>query len=146
MTDEIAVKPPTWYWIVAVLALLWTLLGCATYVMQAYGLGAGMEAGMTDAQRTLDASMPAWVTGAYAIAVFAGALGCIGLLIRKRWAKMLLLVSLVAALAQQFWVFALSDAIALLGSSAAILPICVILIAIATYWFASHADKKGWLG
>ena len=49
--------------------------------------------------------MPAWVTGAFAIAVFGGALGCVGLLMLKRWSTWLLLISLLAVLAQDLWAF-----------------------------------------
>jgi len=145
MTEATVSRVPGWYWAASGLALLWTLFGVAAYLMQAYGVGAGGQTGMTEAQRQLDSTMPAWVMGAYAIAVFAGAIGCVGLLLRKRWAKILLLVSLIAVLAQQVWVFLLSDAMELLGQSAAILPIVVILVSILLVWFADQAGKKGWL-
>ena len=51
--------------------------------------------------------MGAWVTGAFAIAVFGGTLGCIGLLMLKSWSKLLLLISLLGVLAQDVWKVAL---------------------------------------
>ena len=53
------------------------------------------------------AAMPAWVTGAFAIAVFGGALGCLALLMLKRWSTWLLLISLLAVLAQDLWAYVL---------------------------------------
>jgi hypothetical protein len=141
MNDAVSVRPPTWYWIVAILALLWNLIGVASYLMSVYGTGPEMG----EAQQTMEATTPAWVMGAFAIAVFAGAFGSLGLLLRKRWAKILLLVSLIAALAQQLWLLVLSEALALIGPAAAILPIVVIVVAILLVWFASRADSRGWL-
>lgn len=145
MNEATVSRVPSWYWAVSVLALLWTLMGVASYLMQVYGAGAGLQPGMSEAQRTLDASMPAWVTGAFALAVFGGLLGSIGLLLRKRWARSLFILSLVAALAQFGWVLVVSDALALLGKQAAVFPIVILFVCVALVWFAHYADKRGWL-
>lgn len=42
-----------------------------------------MQAEMTPAQLKLLDETPAWVTAAFAIAVFGGFLGCIGLFLKK---------------------------------------------------------------
>lgn len=143
--QDLARKPPTWFWIVSALALAWELVGVASYLMQAYGGGPAMQAEMTEAQLRLDASMPGWVMGAFAISVFSGLLGAIGLLIRKSWSKTLLLISLIAAAIQFGWVLLVSDAIDLLGGQAAILPIVIIVAGIFLVWFARTADRRGWL-
>jgi hypothetical protein len=145
MNASPATRVPAYFWVVSVLALLWSLIGVSSYLVQVYGGGPAMQAEMTDAQRTLEASMPAWVTGAFAIAVFAGLLGSIGLLIRKKWARMLLVVSLVAAVIQFGWVFFMSEAVALLGSQAAILPIVVLVVGAGLIWFADRSERNGWL-
>ena len=44
--------------------------------------------------------MPAWVTAAFALAVFGGALGSLLLLFRKKFAEGVLVVSFLAVLAQ----------------------------------------------
>jgi hypothetical protein len=145
MNDGPAVRVPAYYWVVSVLALIWTLIGVSSYLMQVYGGGPAMQAEMSDAQRTLEASMPAWVTGAFAISVFAGLLGSIGLLIRKKWAKMTLVVSLIAAVIQFGWVFFMSEALALLGGQAALLPVVILLVGAGLIWFADRSEKNGWL-
>ena len=141
MNEAAVARPTSWYWIVAALALLWNLIGVASYLMTVYGA----VPTVSDAQRTLQAATPAWVMGAFAVAAFMGAGGSLGLLLRKRWAKILLVVSLIAALAQQLWLLVLSDALALMGANAAILPVTVIVVAILLVWFAAVADRKGWL-
>ena len=79
-----SVKPPIWFWLVSVIALLWNLMGVFNYLNQAYNQEALLEA-MDQAQREVFEGIPAWATAAFAIAVFAGAIGSIGLLIRKKW-------------------------------------------------------------
>lgn len=141
MNEAAVARPMTWYWVAATLALLWNLIGVASYLMTVYGA----VPTVSEAQNTLEAATPAWVMGAFAIAAFGGALGSLGLLLRKRWAKILLVVSLIAALAQQLWLLVLSDALALMGPSAAILPATVIVVAVLLVWFAAVADRRGWL-
>jgi hypothetical protein len=90
-------------------------------------------------------AMPAWVTGAFALAVFGGALGCLGLLLLKRWSKLLLLISLLAVLAMDLWMFVLSG----LGATAAAaelgVTVAVVVVAVLLVWLAYSADKKNWL-
>lgn len=137
MNNVIGTPAPAWLRIVAALGLLWNLFGVYQYLMTV-GLVPGADAAAVS-------MMPAWVTGAFAVAVFGGALGCIGLLMLKRWAKILLLLSLLGVLAMDLWMFVLSG----LGSSmppAEMGVTCaVVLIAILLAWLAYSADKKGWL-
>ena len=85
MTNSVS-KPPMWFWIVSALALLWNLAGVMAYLGQAYMSIENLEK-MSQAERLLYESQPAWVTGAFAVAVWGGALGCIALLLKKKWAK-----------------------------------------------------------
>ena len=94
---------PTWYLPVAI-ALLWTLLGCATYLAD-ITLTPEDVAGMSAAQQALYASRSSWVVAATAIAVWGGAVGCIGLIWRKRWATLLLMASLVEVVVQDVGLF-----------------------------------------
>lgn len=133
-------RAPGWYWIVSGAALLWQGMGVASYLSQVYRV-----AGASPAQQQLVDSMPAWVTAAFAIAVFAGLAGAISLLLRKRWAKLLLTLSLISALVQFGYVLGVSPWLKLLGGSAAALPVLILLAGAALVWFAHHAERKGWL-
>ena len=136
MSDVAASAPvPVWLRIVGGLALLWNLVGIFEY-LRSVGVVAGGDAAMADA-------MPGWVVGCFALAVFAGALGSLGLLLLKRWAKLLLLLSFAAVAAQSLWLFAMSEARP--AGSAMILPLAVLLIAAVLAWLAVSADRKGWL-
>ena len=83
MSELVGARAPGWLRIVAALGLVWNLFGVYQYLMTV-GVVAGADAAAV-------AAMPAWVTGAFAVAVFGGALGCVGLLMLKGWSKLLLL-------------------------------------------------------
>jgi hypothetical protein len=140
MNDRSSARSPWWFWLAASFALIWNLLGVAAYIVEAYGMGQ-----QSDTHRMLSQTRPVWATSAYALAVFAGAAGCLSLLLRRRWAKTLLVVSLIALLVQQAWTLFVSDAIALLGAGAVGFPAAVILVSAALVWFATHSEARGWL-
>lgn len=138
MSDMVSARAvPGWLRIVAGLGLLWNLYGVYNYLMTV-----GVVTGANEAAA---GAMPAWVTGAFAIAVFGGALGCLGLLMLKRWSKMLLLISLLAVLAMDLWMFVLSGVGRTAGGAEMGITAAVVVVAILLVWLAHSADRKGWL-
>jgi hypothetical protein len=77
--------PPRSFYIIGIAALIWNLIGVMTYVMQVTMSDAAMAA-LPEEQQAFIQNSPVWVTAAYAIAVNAGALGCVLLLVRQSWA------------------------------------------------------------
>ena len=143
MTDIRDVRPPTWFWIVALLGLVWELFGVVMYLMHVGVLPNNAE--MSEAERSLMESSPVWVTGLFAIGVFAGALGTLGLVLRKRWAKPLLVLSLIAVILQfGGWLLA-TDAITIIGPSVFIMPATIVAVAILLAWLATVGVRRGWL-
>lgn len=144
MTTETKVKPPAWFWIVSILALLWNLAGVMAYIGQAY-MSAEDLAALSEAERTLFETQPAWVTGAFAIAVWGGALGCIFLLFRKRWAKTVFVISLIGIIAQMGYNFFMSNNFEVYGPGAMIMPIMVLLVGVGLIIFSNKAIANQWL-
>lgn len=137
-------KPPVWFWVVSVLALLWNLSGVYNYLSIKFNQVEMLEA-MTQAERELFEGVPAWATAAFAIAVFSGTIASIGLLMKKKWAKPLFVVSLVAAVLQFVnWLF-LQNAGEVYGSHAYTMPIIVVVIGILLILFSKKGVQKGWL-
>lgn len=137
-------KPPMWFWIVSLLALLWNLAGAMAYLGQAY-MSVETLAQMSDAERLLYESQPAWVTAAFAIAVWGGSLGCIALLLKKKWAKPIFSISLLGIVAQLSHSFFMSNSFEVYGSGAMVMPIMILIVGIALVYFTNSALKKGWL-
>lgn len=134
-----AARPPAWFWIVAGLALLWNLLGVAAYLAEAYGMAQSHERGsLVDAR-------PAWVTGAFALAVFGGTLGCIALLIRHRFAFVLLAASFTALLVQQAWNLTSPGAEVAMEGPALGFAGAVVLVSLSLLFLARLAMSSGWL-
>jgi hypothetical protein len=135
---------PKWYYPVTVAALLWNLLGCAAYLSDVM-LTAADVAKMSADQQALYASRPAWAVAATAVAVWAGALGCLGLILRKRWAFGLLVASLVALLVQDFGLFVLADTVRIAGPGVLVMQGLVLVVAIALVWLARRAIAREWI-
>lgn len=136
-------KLPVWFWIISIAGLVWNLLGVVAYLGQAYMTDEQLAL-LPEADQNWYNNVPAWVTAAFAIAVFAGTLGCIALLLRKRWAVPLFMLSLIGVLAQQVYNFFLQDYVAIEGTRM-IMPIVVILVAGLLYWYSKGAREKAWL-
>ena len=136
-------QPPKWYRPVAIVALLWNLIGCAAYLADVT-LTPEDIAKMTAAQQALYAARPAWSVAATAIAVWGGAAGCLGLILRKRWATPLLVASLLGLVAQDASLFLLSGAPAI-DTTAVVLQGVVFLIGAALVMLARKAAVKRWI-
>ncbi|NQW04245.1 MAG: hypothetical protein HQ485_09470 [Acidobacteria bacterium] len=134
---------PKWYMPVSILALLWNLMGCAAYLADVMMTPEDLAA-MTEAQQAMYAARPAWAVSATAIAVWGGALGCIGLIMRKRWAGLVLMVSLAGIVVQDLGLFAMGDAAAAVDTTALFLQGLVLLIAIGLVSLARRGTAEGW--
>lgn len=135
---------PKWYFPVAGLALVWNLLGCAAFLSDVM-LTADDLAQMTAAQRVLYETRPAWAIAATAIAVWGGAVGCIGLILRKRWATPLLVASLAGVIVQDLGLVLLSGAAMQLEPIAIGLQCVVLLVAIGLVMLARKASALEWI-
>ena len=133
---------PKWFMPVAIIALLWNLIGCAAYLMDVT-LTPEAVAAMSPDQQALYAARPAWAVAAYAIAVWGGALGCVGLIMKKRWAKGALLASLMGLIGQDIGLFGLSPVA--IEASVYVLQGMVLAIAVLLLLLANRAAREGWL-
>ena len=137
-------KPPKWYLPVTILALVWNLLGCVAYLSDVL-LSPEDIARMSAEQQALYNSRPAWAVSATAIAVWAGAAGCLGLILRARWAMPLLVASLLGVIVQDVGLFALSGAAAQAGQAVVALQGLVLLIGVGLVLLARKAAARGWI-
>ena len=143
MTDELIQPPKSLYWIAGI-ALLWNFIGILSYVNQVT-MSADMLAALPDAKRIFFENQPSWVTSAYAIAVNAGALGCVLLLLRKSWAIPVFIVSLLGVLLQFSYNYLIADGIAVFGTTSLAVPISITIIGAGLIKYSLDAKAKGWL-
>ena len=85
------------------------------------------------------------MTGAFAVAVFSGVIGSLFMVARKRTARPLLLLSLLAVIVQSGWILLISNALAVEGTVAVAMPALVGGIALLLAWAAAKGARRGWL-
>lgn len=137
-------KPPPWFYVAAVILILWECIGCYAYVSQVSMTAADM-AQLPAAQQEIWKMTPSWVTSAYALAVWIGLAGGIALLLRRRIARSLFVVSLIAVVVQFGWTFVATPILTTIGPSAAAFPVFIIAVGAMAVWFSGKAIQNGWL-
>jgi len=144
MNNAIAVPRRWTYWVIAFIALVWNLIGLAMFFVQAR-MTPEMIAAMPPEQQQVYAATPAWLNVAFGVAVVAGVLGSLCLLLSKRWAIPLFLVSLLAIVVQMVGAYAFTPAWQAYGPAGLAMPVMLVVIALYLWWYARSAKAKGWL-
>lgn len=143
---EAVKKLPTSFWVIAGIGLVWNLIGLASFAMQMVATPEQMaEMYPTEAQQAYVNAIPVWATGAYALAVIAGVLGCVALLMRKSVAKILFGLSIAGVIVQNGYGFLVANGIEVFGLAATALPILVIVIGVGLLIYTGRAESKGWV-
>lgn len=136
---------PVSFWVIAAAGLAWNLIGLAMYYLQVTATPAQLATSYSPAEVAYLQNIPAWANAAYGLAVTAGVLGCIALLLRRGFARVLLALSLIGIVAQNVYGIVLGDGIEVFGYGALVLPILVLTIGIALLIYAGRAKKNGLL-
>lgn len=134
-------KPPIWFWIIGVFALLWNAMGLGAYFQQ-FMMSAEAFAALRPEQQDLLVNQPFWLTAAFAVAVFAGFVGSILLLMRKRLAVRMFLLSMVAVFVQFGGLFLALGYADILTGAEWIMPILVPVLAIGFYLYARKIEQQ----
>ncbi len=139
-----AVQRPMWFRWVAVLALLWNLFGLYSFYYHVSASPAAIAA-WPEAQQRIAAATPSWIFVPFVIATLGGTLGSLGLLLGKRWAVTVLLLSLLAIVIQFGAHYLLTPVWALTGVGGAVLPLCIALVGLLLWRLARKAAARGWV-
>ena len=138
MNDKIVERVHWSFWVIGAAGLVFNLMGCMNYISQ---MNAEMVASMPDVYRAIAESRPAWGTGAFATAVFGGALGCLLLLLRKSAAVYVLVVSIVGAAIAQIPFLGMAD----FPVEAWIGWLSQLVVGAFLIWYSKRAEDKGWI-
>ncbi len=139
------INAPSWYTVVSVVLLLWNIMGLFAFYTDMMVSPEALEA-MPEKIRELYLNAPTWTRVAYGVAVFMGTIGCIGLVMKKKWALPLLIISFIAVLLQQYYyIFVVTDAYETMGDGNYIMPTLIILISAFLIWFANKGVQNRWL-
>ncbi len=135
---------PTWFWVVASLALIWDLMGVMAFI-QTVTMTPETLATMSPAEQALYQQTPAWTNIIFAIATIGSVLGCVALLLKKAFASILFIISFIAILIQMGYAFFIVDSTAGFGPGGIIMPIMVIVIGFLLILFSKKATSTGWI-
>ena len=135
---------PRYFIVIAIVLLLWNLMGLAAFAMQ-YTADLTELAKSDPVTAQAFAAMPAWVWIAYTIAVGAGTLGAVLLLMKKAAAASLFLLSLIAVVVQFGYTFLGTDLLALKGPSVIAFPAFIVVMAVVQLLYARHLVGKAML-
>lgn len=139
-------RQPVSFRVLAVLFLLWNLLGVAMFYMQ-LAMTPEQLAQLPAAQREIHQALPAWIWGVNGLAVAAGTLGALMLLLRRKAALPLFWLSLLAVVVLFGYCLFPGRMLEVLGAAQSLpMPVLVTVIAIVQVWFARRARARGWIG
>jgi hypothetical protein len=129
------------FWAIGAVALIWNAMGGINYFVQ---MNADTVASMPESYRAIIEGRPAWATGAFAIAVFGGALGCLLLLLRKSAAYYVLIASLLGV------IVTMTHALGMASSTIDFSPVLIgtsmsLVVAAFLIWYSKWAERKGWI-
>lgn len=145
MATKARIDVPGWYWFAAAAALLFETVGCSMYVMH-MTMTPAQFAALPQAQQDVWNNSPGWVPAAYAVAVWSGFAGAVGLLLRQAWAQPFFVLSLVGVVVQFGTVFAMTDILSAMPFvEAAGLPIVIFAVTLLLIWFSGRARARGWI-
>ena len=142
MDDQYSPRPIAgWFMAAAIASLLFMGLGCVAYLSHVLA----DPNSLTLDERAAYLAEPAWVTGAYALAVWVGLAGAILLVMKRKLAEPVLGVSLVAVLV---WLAGLLVVAPLRNSMSAndlIVALAITAVTWTIFWFARHSRQREWL-
>lgn len=144
MSEETDYSPrplARWFKPAAIASVLWMAAGCANYLYQVTLDPAALPLD----QRAMIEAAPTWMYAAFAIAVWVGLAGAVMLLLRRKLAESLLLVSFLAVLVQFSGYFLDPEMRQVMGSDMLLVPIIIVALGWTIFMFARHSRMRGWL-
>jgi len=131
------------FWAIAVVALVWNVMGSINFFMQ---MSADAVASFPESHRAIIESRPLWATGGFAVAVFGGALGSLLLLLRKSAAYYVFIASLLGVIVTM--AHAIGIATSTFSFSAFELVMMIIMplvVAALLIGYSKWGIRKGWV-
>ena len=138
-------RAPWHLWLVGVAGVLWNAMGAFDYLMTETR-NAAYLAKFPPAQLEWVNSLPSWAIGLWALASWGGVTGSVLLLMRKKLAVHVFLVSLVAMVLSTIHNYGMANASEVFpGTGAKLFTLVIFLVAVGLYLYARAMNKRGLL-
>ena len=144
MTMNYLRKPSNLFWVISSIALVWNLMGVFNYLDQAFMTDKVLET-LPKEQQILYQDVPAWVTAAFAIAVFSGTLGSLLLLLKKKIATTFFTISFLGIMGQMSYGLLIDQNSDSYGPMGIAMPIMIIAFGGYLIWYSRKANEHRWL-
>lgn len=145
MNEQDNTATPLSLWLIGGAALIWNLFGMMIYVMTVSATPDQLASQYSESEIAFMQSVPAWATSANAIAVTAGVIGSVLLLMRKSQALPVFIVSLLALVVQNLHSFVVTDVVSVFGMVPLYIAATVFVVAIALTLYAYLGQRSGLL-
>ena len=143
MTDSL-LKTPWHLWLIGVIAVLFNAIGVFDFVMSmAQGAEYQASAGMTPEQIAHYQDMPSWMIPVWAVGVFGAFLASILLLLRRKLAFPVFVISLVAFFISLAYTYILTNGGAVMGQDMAIASTVIAALLLFFIWYSRRMSKRG---
>jgi hypothetical protein len=136
------VRTPVHLWVVAVLSLLWNLMGAFDYLATQLKLDFYVDK-FTDARLAYFYAIPAWAVAGWAFGVWGAVAGSVGLLLRRRWSVWALGISIAGLFVSTIYNFGMSNGAEIMGTGGVIFSVVIWLIAIVLFLYARAMSSRG---
>lgn len=136
-------RTPWHLWVVGALSLLWNAVGAFDYLMT-QTRNEGYMSSFTPEQLEYFYGFPSWVVAFWALAVWGGVLGSVLLLLRKKLAVGVFLVSFVSMVVTTIHNFVLSNGLEVIGDPFDLVFSGLIFVfALLLYLYAKAMSNRG---
>ena len=133
---------PKHLWIVGVLALLWNGMGAMNYVVTQLKVDAFMSQ-YTQEQLDYYYGFPAWAIAFWAIAVWFGVTGCVLLLMRKRIAETIFLISFASMVINSIYSYGMSNGMEIQGTGGFAFSLVIFVVSLGLWLYARTMRARG---
>ena len=137
-------RTPIHLWVVGIVTLLWNAMGALDYVMTQTRNEAYMKA-FTPEQLAYFYGFPAWVIAFWALAVWGGVLGAVLLLMRRKLAVTVFLISFLCMVVTSIHNYAIAGGGEIMGSTGLFFSVVIFVVALGLILYARKMARKGLL-
>ena len=140
MSDQSENKIHWSFWVISVIALLWNVMGVINFIAQ---MNPEVLEMYRESERAIIEGRPIWATAGFAIAVIAGALGGLLLLLRRRLAPTLFLLSFFGTIVAVL--HSVGSGISFGAGEIVGIIAMPIIVAAFLIWYSQYAGRRSWL-
>ena len=137
-----AVAAPKHLWIIGTIALLWNMMGAFDYLMTQTENESYM-AKFDPAQLDYFYNFPTWVVVFWALAVWGSVIGSVLLLLRKRLAVQVFMVSFISMVITSIYNFVLSNGMEVMGSTGFVFTVVIFFVALGLWLYGRAMHVRG---